>query len=51
MQYILLYHNYLEDNEDYLLDYYEQEAREEFNDAEEERKNPYGYRGVSPKDF
>jgi len=41
----------LEDNEEYLLDYYEQEAREEFNDAEEERKNPYGYRGVSPKDF
>ena len=41
----------LEDNEDFLLDYYRQEAWEEYIDAEEERKNPYGYRGVSPKDF
>jgi hypothetical protein len=41
----------LEDNEEYLLDYYRQEAREEFNELEEERKNPYSYRGVSPKDF
>jgi hypothetical protein len=41
----------LEDNEEYLLDYYEEEAREEYNDFEQERKNPYAYRGVSPKDF
>jgi hypothetical protein len=41
----------LNDNEEYLLDYYEEEAREEYNDREQERKNPYSYRGVSPKDF
>ena len=41
----------LEDNEEYLIDYYEEEAREEYHDREQERKNPYGYRGVSPKDF
>ena len=41
----------LEDNQQYLLDYYEEEAREEYNDREQERKNPYTYRGVSPKDF
>ena len=41
----------LEDNQEYLLDYYYQDALEEYNDREQERKNPYGYRGVSPKDF
>jgi len=41
----------LEEHEEYLLDYYRQDAREEFNEREQERKNPYGFRGVSPKDF
>lgn len=37
--------------EDEMHDAYEDEAREEFDDAEAYRKDPYGYNGVSPRDF
>ena len=43
--------NNLEDYEDELLEYFEEEARESFNECEEERRNPYSYRGISERMF
>lgn len=43
--------NNLEDYEDELKTYFENEARENFEDSEEERRNPYGYRGISERMF
>ena len=40
-----------DDFKDELHDYFYSKASEAFDDAEAERKDPYGYRGLSPRDF
>jgi hypothetical protein len=44
-------HSYFEDYEGEIKEFYFQEALELWNDKKEQEKNPYGYRGISPKDF
>lgn len=41
----------LVDFEDYLHEYFYEDAQEQYNDEKEEDKDPYRFRGVSPKDF
>jgi len=41
----------LDDYDDDLKDYFLDEAKDQYDDEESERKDPYGYRGISPKDF
>jgi len=36
---------------DDIKDYFYRDASEQFDDVEAERKDPYGYRGLSPRDF
>jgi len=41
----------LDQFEDDMKDYFHREASEQYDDAEAYRKDPYGYNGVSPRDF
>jgi len=41
----------LEDYKDELKEYFEDEAREVFEENDYERRNPYGYRGISERMF
>ena len=41
----------LEDYEDELGEYFEDAAREAFYESESERRDPYGYRGISERMF
>ena len=36
---------------DDIKDYFYRDAAEAYDDAEAERRDPYGYRGLSPRDF
>ena len=40
-----------DDFKDELHDYFYSKASEQFDECEAERKDPYGYRGLSPRDF
>ncbi len=41
----------LDEYDDDLKEYFREIAESEYDDAKEEEKDPYGFRGHSPKDF